>query len=434
MLATTDVSHMVEFNGFTTRMEVIADNGLQQKDVDVVLTATSPVSVFINDIYHVLSSDISVTMKSDAAGAMKIIQHFKALAKLYTINDKDNLNNAKVTHSDDTPGFKLETLCTGLLDCVAAVIWAAEWIFDKIKVLVEDLVAFVGFLFSWKDIVRTHMAIKNMLKQYGRKAVVGIGNAERAVAKGLDGLQTRLNVWAGIPDSNITFGSSAAQANSTNNGANSPQAHWNMQHDKIIADLESYEKDEYAVLKTAVDSLKSQFIDRILTLFLDVMCFVATIPVTIMYKIVAGAASFLDNSTTNALMTNKDFAISQTTVKSKNVTGTMHTAVTRVAVDPEDIYKKFTIIGQYLGMLPFVELGAKEAIPEWMIRIAVPTTLLALSPYIIGAFTNSDEWDVVITDIVISLQFMKTYVDASVCWAITINMLRFRLTSTRRSI
>lgn len=128
MLPTTDISHMVEFNGFTTRMEIIGDNGIQQKDVGVILKATSPVSVFINDVYYVLSADAPVTVKTDAAGAINIIQQSdslavvcyqasfatspndavyvnpasKALAKLYTIQDKDSLNGAKVTRADGT--------------------------------------------------------------------------------------------------------------------------------------------------------------------------------------------------------------------------------------------------------------------------------------------------------------------------------------------
>ncbi|KAL8776816.1 MAG: hypothetical protein Q9203_002974 [Teloschistes exilis] len=675
LLPTTEVSHMVEFNGFTTRMEVIDDNGLQQKDVDVILSATSPVSVFVNDVYYVLSKAVSVTVKSDATGAITIIQQSdslavvfyqatiakaanstvsinpaaKALAKLYTIKDKESLNNAQVTRSDGTiqplvpssvpdgdrqaaaaalqqlaqissglpadgsrqvnpvvsratstpvprkvlmalsasngtdsqlllhpqpaaahaqmlaisvPPILVEAgdlfaklgktleaaikslvfkivngihevwvqignvVYRALLDCVAAIVRAAEWVFDKIKVLVEDLIAFLGFLFMWKDIVRTHLVIKNVFKQFGRKAVAGIGNAETAIAKGLDGLQTKLNAWAGIPDSQLTVGSSAAQANSTNNGASSPQAHWGMEHaksnlpnsttsfstagtgsstiDRVIADIQGLATDEYAALKTAVDNLQSQIMGPLLTLtpaqifqrlaaiiggtliqtaknvvvksldiikilvdalfklldapisipvlspfykqitgsdlsFLDVMCFVAAIPVTIIYKIVTGAAPFPDNATTSALTSAKDFAALKTIVKPKRpapspapaprpqgVMVHMATATTSAAVDPEDVYKKFTIIGQYLGMvgswatmafsfaqIPFVDAGLKELVPAWMTRIAVPTTLLALSPFIIGAFTDSEEWDVIMTDVVISLQFLKTCVDAS---------------------
>lgn len=61
-----------------------------------------------------------------------------------------------------------------LLDCVAAVARAAEWVFDKIKVLAEDLIAFLGFLFQWKDIIRTKGVIKNLLKQLANKAAAGL--------------------------------------------------------------------------------------------------------------------------------------------------------------------------------------------------------------------------------------------------------------------
>ncbi|KAL8632460.1 hypothetical protein Q9189_001835 [Teloschistes chrysophthalmus] len=630
LLPTTDVSHM-------------------QQDVDVVLSATSPVSVFVNDVYYVLSKAVSVTVKSDVTGAITIIQQSdslavvfyqatiakaanstvsinpaaKALAKLYTIKDKESLNTAKVTRSDgsvqplvpssvpdgdrqaaaaalqqfdqistglpadgprqvnpvalratSTPAprkvlmalsasngtdsqlqlhpepaaphaqmlaisvpliwveagdlfaklgntlaaainsliFKVvngihevwvqvgNVVYRALFDRVAAIFRAAEWVFDKIKVLVEDLIAFLGFWFMWKDIVRTHQVIKNLFKQFGRKAVAGIGSAETAVAKGLDGLQTKLSTWAGIPDSQTTVGSSAAQPNSADNYASSPQAHWGMEHaksnlsnsttsfstagtgfstiDKVIADIKGLATDEYAALKTAVDNLQSQIMGPRLTLtpaqifqrlaaiisgaliqtaknivvksldiikilvdalfklldplisvpvlspfykqitgsdlsFLDVMCFVAAIPVTIMYKIVTGTAPFPDNATASALTSANDFAALKTI------------SITAATVDPEDAYKKFTIIGQYLGMVgswatmffsyaqvPFVDAGLKELIPSWMTRIAVPTTLFGLSPFIIGAFTDFEEWDVIMTDVVSSLQFLKTCVDA----------------------
>ncbi|KAL8715211.1 MAG: hypothetical protein Q9220_001169 [cf. Caloplaca sp. 1 TL-2023] len=670
LLPTTEISHMVEFNGFTTRMEILGDNGIQQKDVDVTLTATSAVSVFINDVYYVLSGDVPVTIKTDATGAITIIQQSdslavvfyqaalgitpnsridinpagKAVAKLLTIQNKDSLNNAKVTRADgtvqplvpnsvpdsdrqaaatalqnfaqiskdlpadgsrqatpvnaqaqsvptprkvvmalsvnsaadsqlqlhpqpaaahaqmlasglptllveagdfftmigNTIGAEIKSLVfkvvnglhevwvqignvvyRALLDCVAAIVRAAEWVFDKLKVLLEDLIAFLGFLFGWKDIVRTHKIIKNLLKQFANKAVMGIATAEAAVAKGLDGLQDKVNAWAGIPDSKTSIGSGSAQANSSDNGSSSPQAHWGMEHakanlsnsttsfssagtgsstlDKVIADLQGLASDEYAGLATAIDSLQKQILDPILTMsptqvmqrlaaiiggvliqtaknvvvksldiikilidavfklldapisipvlspfyrsitgselsFLDVMCFIAAIPVTIMYKIVAGVAPFPDDSTTSALINAKDFASFKNIVKPAKTPATapksqglMRIAAAAPAIDTDSaIYAKFMVVGQYLGMagswatmflsfgqLPFVESGLKELVPSWMTRLAVPTVLLSLSPYIIGAFSHSDEWDVVMTDVVISLQFLKTCVDAS---------------------
>ncbi|KAL9042871.1 MAG: hypothetical protein Q9214_003662 [Letrouitia sp. 1 TL-2023] len=666
LLPTTDISHMVEFNGFTTRIEVVGDNGIQKSNEDVVLTSTSPISVFINDIYYVLSSDTPITVKSDATGSITIVQQSdslavvfyraslanspdaaidinpasKALATLFTVQSVDSLNNAKLTRADGTvqplvpssvgaddrnaaatalknfamissklpadgsrqeapvtalakatpaprkvlmalnvsdsadrrlqlhpepaaaharvlasglPTFLVDagdfftmlgntvlneikslvfkvvnglnevwvqignTIYRALLDCVAAVVRAAEWVFDKIKVLIEDLVAWLGFLFQWKDIVRTQRVIKNLLKQFGNKAVAGIGSVETAIANGLDGLQTKLNAWAGIPDNKISIGSTSAQANSSPNGSSDPQSHWALEHaksqlpnsttpfssagtgsstlDKIIADLQGLAKDEEAALKTMIDQLQKQILEPILTLspaqlfqrlaaivggvaiqtaknivvrtldiikilvdalfklldapinipvlspfyksitgsdlsFLDLMCFIAAVPTTLMYKLAVGSAPFPDDSTTTALINAKDFSAIGAIVKPRKPVSkpqaVAHATMRVAAVDPADVYKKFTIIGQYLGMvgswttmffsfiqLPFIEAGLKSLIPGWMTKIAVPTVLLSLSPFIIGAFTYSEEWDVIMTDVVISLQFLKTCVDAS---------------------
>lgn len=55
---------------------------------------------------------------------------------------------------------------TVILDSVRAVSSAIEFVFKKIKVFFDDLVAWLGFLFNWGDILRTHRVIKNVFKQY----------------------------------------------------------------------------------------------------------------------------------------------------------------------------------------------------------------------------------------------------------------------------
>ena len=50
----------------------------------------------------------------------------------------------------------------GVLDCVEAVVAAATWIYNQIKIIVEDIILFLEFLFGWQDILVTHRVLKNL--------------------------------------------------------------------------------------------------------------------------------------------------------------------------------------------------------------------------------------------------------------------------------
>lgn len=50
-----------------------------------------------------------------------------------------------------------------VLDCIEKIAEAATWIWTKIGLGIQKLIDFVGFLFSWDDILATKNTISDLL-------------------------------------------------------------------------------------------------------------------------------------------------------------------------------------------------------------------------------------------------------------------------------
>jgi len=59
--------------------------------------------------------------------------------------------------------FFVEAIYKVVVDCISAVVRAVEFVFHKIKVFSEDLIKWLGFIFEWQDILRTHQVVKKIL-------------------------------------------------------------------------------------------------------------------------------------------------------------------------------------------------------------------------------------------------------------------------------
>ncbi|QIW96630.1 hypothetical protein AMS68_002148 [Peltaster fructicola] len=118
-----------------------------------------------------------------------------------------------------------------LLDCKAAIAHALNWVFTQLKVLWDDLVAWLGFIFGWKDIVRTHQVMKNLVKQYVRKSFASIETMEEKISTMFEGLEGRLNALTDVTDPGIKVGSYTASKD-PDDGSSSPQCHWGINHVK----------------------------------------------------------------------------------------------------------------------------------------------------------------------------------------------------------
>lgn len=447
LLPSTSPDDMAVYKSFTTHIQVTDDNGVGAQQAPVSITATSPVSVYLNDVYHVLTPTVPVNVKTDATGVLTVVQETqslaavcfrvtltdntnvmadinpmsKALATLGAVQSGDDLSNVRVTNSDGTqqplvpsdvsPDDKdaaakslanfvqiasalpedgspqsanggtslradvmaaaaprswgvsftngtvqyhegedvlhrltgrtalaaggsvssIESIGTDievaagdffrwmkrafnavesftvqeaeglyhfiakignqlyhvLLDSVSAVFHAVEFVFNKIKVFFEDLIKWLGFLFEWADIVRTHKVLKNIFKLYAYRVVDEIDSLEGKVQNAFTGIEDKINAWTGVTDPTETIGSSQSSAGSIP-GHNSPQSNWALHHaksnissadtsystpdngssalDQVISDLEAMVTYELQDLQDTINQIKTQVIDPFATL------------------------------------------------------------------------------------------------------------------------------------------------------------------------
>jgi len=109
------------------------------------------------------------------------------------------------------------------------VINAIEFVFNKIKVFFEDLIKWLGFLFSWNDILRTHNVTKNILKKYAGYCISNIGTFKTQVTEVFQNLEANINNWAGLPAPTLTTTDITSKGNS-DVGQNSPQSRYGIYH------------------------------------------------------------------------------------------------------------------------------------------------------------------------------------------------------------
>jgi hypothetical protein len=278
-----------------------------------------------------------------------------------------------------------------VLDCVEAVLAATTWIYNAIKIAVEDIIKFLEFLFGWQDILVTQRVLKNVFLCLGQSTIDGIEAAKAQVVGLSSKLQPQINRWADIPSFPQTAADTSA-ANPPANGQNSAPANLGIHHfqgsatlsssslsplgpdEKILNDLVTLLKSEGDTLASAADAIKTEIIDQFSTLsvtdvikkflaivadtvlpstenvlvtaldvfgqlaqgmidaltakldipvlswlyheltgedlsFLDVVCLVAAIPVTIIYKAAANAVPFpADDAFTKGLLSAQNWS------------------------------------------------------------------------------------------------------------------------------
>ncbi len=303
------------FSSYTTRVQL--DDGANNPlaNTEVMISASSPIPVYINNLYYLLDSD-PIPVVSDTLGSLTIIEAIEDLSsvkltiaqkggtsviinpmekpfnKSVSLDSKEKLRNAVITYTDGTTkplirssvsdadlesvalanknlalayqsvssdGARLkarnmaldsgnaavaesilngiatdigdlfrwlesgiehtleivENAVTGLwhfvvqigekiyqsvLDCVEAVVGAVRWVYNTIKVAVEELLKYLEFLFEWNDITRTKEVLKNMIKQYLQHEADGILVVKDFLDKQINDLVKIINGWAGIDD------------------------------------------------------------------------------------------------------------------------------------------------------------------------------------------------------------------------------------------
>jgi hypothetical protein len=74
LLPATDVNDVVEVSSFTTRLSVRDDSGAGVAKAEVLIKATSPVGVYVNDTYRILSPNIPIRSTTGEDGIITIVQ------------------------------------------------------------------------------------------------------------------------------------------------------------------------------------------------------------------------------------------------------------------------------------------------------------------------------------------------------------------------
>jgi hypothetical protein len=167
----------------------------------------------------------------------------------------------------------------GVLDCVEKIVAAALWIYNAVKVIVEDIIAFLEFLFGWHDILTTHQVFRNLLTQYAQSAIDDIDGYKAALPRIFGSLQSEIDAWADIPDFNQTPAGTTT-ANPPLAGQNSAPAHLGVHHfqnnvasgtsgfvpvgpsEEIFKDLLDLITAEGHTLIGAIDAVKADVIDQ----------------------------------------------------------------------------------------------------------------------------------------------------------------------------
>ena len=180
-----------------------------------------------------------------------------------------------------------DSIYHAILDTVHTVMNAVEYVFNTIKVKSEELVQWLGFIFSWDDIKRTHKVLHYVMRSKAQSFIDSIDVYEKSMDNLFDDLENKVNDWAGVTDPRQTLGShkQAVNAKKSAAGADSPQSNWAVHHtqsgvgvaqtktklqaadvsglNKVFEELEAFVTDEVEIIKAAVQQIKVQVIDQI---------------------------------------------------------------------------------------------------------------------------------------------------------------------------
>ncbi len=174
-----------------------------------------------------------------------------------------------------------------VIDSVNAVLQGIEFVFNKIKVFFEDLIKWLGFLFKWKDILRTKDVIKNIMRLSINKNIEDLGSAKTDIRHAFADIKQKLNEWAGLPAIPASLSANAAAAGPMP-GEDTPQANWGNYHmqngagstgfntkivpatspalEDMLKKLLSLIEEQGAIFKKAYDTLNTQIIGKLGTL------------------------------------------------------------------------------------------------------------------------------------------------------------------------
>ena len=424
LLPSLDVNDVIEFYSYTTHIDVVDDNSQPLPNTNFTLTSTSPVSVYLNDVYTTLSNDSPLTVQSSLTGSVTIVQETQSLGavaynlvqgdlttvsvnpmsvvlgRLSNVSGAGDLPDAVTDENgDSTPFFPssvtvtdtqkeslaqainqfcvvsqhlpadgstttsssssssphdssfglsfanddIQPITSGSFDnpiealagdilhwasqavddveqflvkvengvvhffvqlgndvyhfvvtCLSDVLHGIQFLLAKLKVAFETVVQWLGFIFSWSDIVATHQIMKSVISNYLTYQQTQISNFEGK----LNDLSTQLQNEIGNLTGLTMTGNSGRTVGGPQPGTSHPAAHWGSHQlrsnlagahtsftapdlptstsgnggsdlSDLLQTLFQAVKDEEAIVEATKDNLKTDILNNLQTLSVE---------------------------------------------------------------------------------------------------------------------------------------------------------------------
>ncbi|EHM00681.1 hypothetical protein HMPREF9946_02508 [Acetobacteraceae bacterium AT-5844] len=239
-------------------------------------------------------------------------------------NAIDDVEEFFVTFEQNVATFFIRiagTLYQIFINCLQDVANGINFLLEKIEVALHDLVAWLGFLFEWPDIVRTHRVLKTLFRCLVRHSFDQLATLRGEVTSAFRAIEKEIGAWAHLTPIPSSANSVAAAAGELP-GRNDPQFNWSSYHlkdnaangetswqqsvpqssvlEKLLQELKATLEREEDVFRHAIEQLQTDVIDQLRSL-----------PVTdILQRVVAIVLDALLETIENVIVTGIDiFAI-----------------------------------------------------------------------------------------------------------------------------
>jgi hypothetical protein len=223
--------------------------------------------------------DVTGAVEAFAGDVLRWIEGVVDDVVRFVVQVSDDVAHFFVTLGDDIYHF--------VLTCVSDVMHGVQFVFAKIGVAFDKLVQWLGFIFSWNDILRTHAVIRTFFSCYITYSIDNLETYKAGLITLCTSLQDTINTWARLPQPSQSLGGEVAAAGSPP-GQSSPAANWGTHQlhsnasgatttastdepdvsafaavfEDILAAIEQEGDD----IKAAYTAIKTQIVDQLATL------------------------------------------------------------------------------------------------------------------------------------------------------------------------
>lgn len=205
----------------------------------------------------------------------------------------DDVVQFVVQVADDVAHFFVtigEDLYHFVLACASDVMHGIQFVFTKIGVAFDTLVKWLGFIFAWHDILRTHQVAKNFLSCYIDQAIANLSTVKDELTTLSTDLQGNIATWTQIPPATQTLGGEVSAAG-TPPGGGSPASTWGTHHLQSNAAAATTTYSAADADTTGLEDLMSQILQTIATEGKDIGAACAAIKTQVVDQICTLSAS-----------------------------------------------------------------------------------------------------------------------------------------------